>query len=70
MWGRNRKGEKEMQFLICDKDIAEKDFPVHVNTKHDGRANPRKYIMIIQKRLEEIEKYREISRSYWLASAR
>ena len=45
-----------MQFLICDKDIAEKDFPVHVNTKHDGRANPRKYIMIIQKRLEEIEK--------------
>jgi hypothetical protein len=44
-----------MQCLICDKDIAEKDFPMHVNTKHDGRANPWKYIMIIQKRLEEIE---------------
>ncbi len=55
MGGRNSKGEKEMKCLICDKDIAEKDFPMLVNTKHDGRANPWKYIMTIQKRLEEIE---------------
>jgi hypothetical protein len=44
-----------MKCLICSEDIADRDFPTHVNIKHDGRNNPWNYIMLIQKRLEEIQ---------------
>jgi hypothetical protein len=46
---------KEMKCLICDEDLADRDFSTHIVTKHDGHHNPWKYIMIIQKRLERIE---------------
>lgn len=50
-----------MKCLICDEDLAESDFSRHVNDKHDGRHNPWRYIMIMQKRLEERERIIEKS---------
>jgi hypothetical protein len=49
------EGEKEMKCLICNEGIAERDFPSHVNIKHDGVVNPWKYIIAIQEKLDEIE---------------
>jgi hypothetical protein len=50
-----------MKCLICDEDLAENDFSTHINDKHDGRHNPWKYIMIMQKRLEQVEHHIEKS---------
>jgi hypothetical protein len=44
-----------MKCLICSEDIEDMDFKTHVNDKHDGRNNPWKYIMILQKRIEDIQ---------------
>jgi hypothetical protein len=44
-----------MKCLICNEGIAERDFPFHVNIKHDGVVNPWKYIIAIQEKLDEIE---------------
>ena len=51
-----------MKCLICDEDLTERDLSTHIVAKHEGYHNPWKYILMMQKRLEEIE--RNIEKSH------
>ena len=50
-----------MKCLICDEDVFEENFLAHVNTKHIGTADSWKYIIAIQKKLEEMQSNIEMS---------